>query len=144
MSKERFIYSPVCFVHQFQFRKFKHLCMIRNTNLHRSWILSDLGTDSHTELNMICHLVCTLNLKSMKLKNKTCASGKWHILYQTTLEFPSKSWKDKTWTVRWQDLLYILTERVWYGAGHWSRFGITVTLSGFQPWLFMPKLHGLW
>ena len=119
MSKERFIYSPVRFVHQFQFRKFKHLCMIRNTDLHRSWVLSDLGTDSHTELNMICHLlVCTLNLKSMKLKNKTCASGKWHILYQTTLEFPSKSWKDKTWTVRGQDLLYILAERFWYGAGH--------------------------
>ena len=51
--------------------------MIRNTNLHRSWILSDLGTASHTEL-MICQLLaCTLNLKSMKLKNKTCASGKW-------------------------------------------------------------------
>lgn len=96
MSKERFIYSSVCFVHQFQFRKFKHLCMIRNINLHRLWILSDLGTDFHTELNVICHLLaCTLNLKSKKLKNKTCSSGKWHMLYYTALEFPSKSWKDK-------------------------------------------------
>lgn len=66
-----FIHLCVCMlcVHTFHSKKFKPLCMIRNGNRHRSWLLDDPVVDWHTELDMTCLLACTLILKSLEMKN---------------------------------------------------------------------------